>query len=656
MEPDRQGAETTALMLDALLKRWKRAPAASPAPAPTRRDLSEWIVSRRQSALYGDVAPSLARLREECPERVTATIAAAERVLRHEFDLLGSGPFVPRDPDRAPRPDYSPIDWYLDPIQRLRFPRDIHYKAWKLYDMKLPWELARSQHWVTLGQAFSLTGDERFATEIASELDDFVEANPTGIGIHWTCTMDVGLRAVSWALGLDLVKHSVRLDAAFLQRAYEALFEHGAFIRANLENTYEVTSNHFLSNVVGLWFVGAVFADLPEGADWQAFAKESIEREIDVQVLPDGADFESSVPYHRLVAELFLGSARLGDAIGQPFTARYQSRVRDMVAYLAGVLRPDGLMPQVGDADDGRLHMFSGYGSTSPQDPRHLFGPAAVMFDEPRWLDLAGEVGVWEASWWGLDAGDVRASSSGLHESRLYPDAGLAVMRGANTHYLVVTNGTVGTKGFGNHKHNDQLSFEYHYRGMPFMVDPGSYVYTSDPSARNRFRGTGYHNTILVDGVEQNELNPEWLFRLFESARAEHVELVETDESIRYVGRHHGYERLPAPLTHERSLELNKQTGTLTIRDRLTGSGEHDLRWHFHLAPAVSVRRRDHACELSAGTERVVFRIPADLPWTSSQAEYSPSYGARTSCLALDLQARVTIRGERTWTFSIEAA
>ena len=30
-----------------------------------------------------------------------------------------------------------------------------------------------------------------------------------------------------------------------------------------------------------------------------------------VQVLPDGADYESSVPYHRLVAELFLAGDRL---------------------------------------------------------------------------------------------------------------------------------------------------------------------------------------------------------------------------------------------------------------------------------------------------------------------------------------------------------
>src|SRR5262249_25222257 len=209
--------------------------------------------------------------------------------------------------------------------------------------------------------------------------------NPVGIGVNWTCTMDVALRAVSWAIGLELVHPSRALDERFWIRAYEALFEHGAFIRANLENTYEVTSNHFLSNVAGLWFLGAVFADLPDGAAWQSFARTSLEQEIDVQVLPDGADFESAVPYHRLVAELFLGSLRLADFQGAPLSAHYRARVRDMVAYLAGVTRPDGLMPQVGDADDGRLHVMDGAGRTPPQDGRHLAGAGAAIFPERDW-------------------------------------------------------------------------------------------------------------------------------------------------------------------------------------------------------------------------------------------------------------------------------
>ena len=600
-------------------------------------------------------------------------MAAAGRILRHEFDLLGSGPFIPVDPDRPSRDGYAPIDWYADPVRRLRFPRGVPHKEWKLYEMrpgnadvKYPWELARCQHWVTLGQAFQLSGDDRCAREIARELDDFVEANPVGIGINWTCTMDVALRAVSWALALELV-HASRasrdLDASFWTRAYSALFDHGVFIRGNLENTYEVTSNHFLSNVVGLWFLGAVFADLDAGAAWTSFARTALEQEIDVQVLPDGADFESSVPYHRLVAELFLGSARLADYRGEPLSVHYRARVRDMVTYLATVLRPDGLMPQVGDADDGRLHVFEGYGSTSPQDGRHLLGPAAAMFGEAAWASLGGDAGAWEAAWWGFGepvtrpSPPLRASADrdAAQSSHLFPDAGVAVMRTGASHYLLVTNSIVGTKGFGNHKHNDQLSFEYHPDGVALVVDPGSYVYTSDADARNLFRATTSHNTVAIDGIEQNDTRPEWLFRMFESARAEHVSFDDRPDDVAYVGRHQGYERLPEPVTHERRFLLQKPSGALTIVDRLIGRGDHELRWHFHLAPGVGAQPLDAATlVLTANGRQWRLRLPPGLHAAIGPAAYSPSYGVKRPCLAIDLSMHATLDGAREWSFSIE--
>jgi hypothetical protein len=620
------------------------------------------------SRLYVDLSPTAVARAAAHVEQVAATIAAAERVARHEFDLLGSGPFVPVDPERRSGDGYQPVDWYLDPVRGLRFPRGIPHTEWKLYEMrpgnadvKYPWELARCQHWVTLGQAFRLSGDERFAREVAHQLDDFVEANPVGVGIHWTCAMDVALRAVNWALGLALVRPSRELTPDFWTRAYSALFDHGVFVRDNLENTFEVTSNHFLSNLAGLWFLGIVFAETRSGREWKAFARDALEHEIDVQVLPDGADFESSVPYHRLVTELFLGCARLADRAGEPFSQHYLSRVRDMVSYLAAIIRPDGLMPQVGDADDGRLHVFGGYGQRTPQDPRHLFGPAAAFFNNPAWAGVGGDMGAWEATWWGLEpvtASLPAALPAGVAASgRLFPDAGVAVAAGGGA-YLLMTNGCVGTKGFGNHKHNDQLSFEYHHGGVPLVVDPGSYVYTSDSEARNLFRSTAFHSTLQVDRVEQNEMNREWLFRLFECARAEHVGFEERAEYIQYAGRHHGYERLSDPVTHERTFTLSKADGALAIVDRLEGRGDHVLRWRFHLAPGVEAEIVDPSTiALTCGSS--VWRLihSPGLRASIAPAAFSPSYGIKVPCWSIELEVQVRLEHiDPVWEFAVRQA
>src|SRR6266851_1910597 len=78
-----------------------------------------WCRKRREhSCLYVNISTRvLEMLPDAHQDRVHATIRAAERILKHEFDLLGSGCFRPIDPDRPTRNGYSPIDWYLDPVR-----------------------------------------------------------------------------------------------------------------------------------------------------------------------------------------------------------------------------------------------------------------------------------------------------------------------------------------------------------------------------------------------------------------------------------------------------------------------------------------------------------------------------------------------------------
>ena len=621
-----------------------------------------WLQQRRQAGrLYADLSQeAIEAMRTRWPDRIERTRQAADRICLHEFDLLGSGPSIIADPTRpVDATGYQPIDWAVDPILARRFPEGFPHKQWNpgmrpgLADIKWPWEIGRCQHWVTLGQAYRLTGDERYAVEIVRQHADFVSANPVGIGVQFVCTMDVAIRAFNWALAFELIRQSAAFDSAAMTHAYRSLFDVGVFIEGNLENKYEVTSNHFLSTVVGLYGVGLVFRDLAAGQRWLKQGREWLEQEMRVQVLEDGADYESSIPYHRLVAELFLGGARVAELEGQSLSAAYLASLRRMVEFLIAVQRPDGLMPQVGDADDGRLHIFTDYGTWNPQDGRHLAGPAAFVLGEASWNAAGGDDGLWEAAWWGAPVAEPTVPKGPGSEARLFPHAGIAVSRTGGT-YLLVTNGRVGTNGFGNHKHNDNLSFEFHADGVPLIVDPGSYVYTSDPDARNLFRMTGYHITLRIDDVEQNDVRLDYLFRMFETSQVEHAGFNDTADESTYSGRHTGYERLPAAVTHERSFQLAKPTGVLSIVDRMAGSGRHQLAWHFHFAPGVTVTERGTGqIALSAGGRSWAFALPSDLRTKISAAWYSPSYGVRIPCTSLDLTIETAITETSAYRFEI---
>ncbi len=622
----------------------------------------DWISKFREGRFFYTDIPdeAVASIKGKFTGPTVKTVELADTIIEHKFDLLGSGQFVPVDPDRQANDGYIPINWLTDPVEGVIFPSGFHHKKWNmetmrpgLADIKHPWELSRCQHFTALGQAYRLTGEEKYASEIVNQIRDFMEANPVGMGVNWVCTMDVAIRAANMAIGLTMIRSCQTIPEKVLMETCKALYDHGIFIFRNFENNYEVTSNHYLSNITGLYYLATMFGKLPQAAEWKKHCRKSLEEEIELQILNDGADYESSVPYHRLVTELFMGPARLAEFCGEPLSERYLERLRCMVEFMAGVMRPDRLTPQIGDADDGRLHILAGYGDYKPQDTLHLFGPAAFLLDNKSWLSMAGERELWEAAWWGYDVNDVKPSDSLPPDNiTAYRNAGLYVAR-RGENYLLISNSIVGTKGFGNHKHNDQLSFEYHVDGSPLIVDPGSYVYTSDPDARNLFRSNTYHNTVTIDGAEQNEMNREWLFRLFEKANPETLEWEAGDERVRYRGVHTGYMELSSKITHERTFDYKPDSGGLFISDRLTGDGAHTATWHFHLSPGVSANLGKGACLLSVGGAEYRIEYPGKLEARISDVFYSPSYGVKIPCKALDLSCYVDQDESSSWFFAI---
>jgi len=164
-----------------------------------------------------------ARFLADYPESRAEITRAADAVVRHQFDLLGSGP----------QQLGTPLPWHTDFKTGRRWPlaycSDIDYNELdRPTDVKVPWELSRCQHFTRLGQAYWLTGDERYAAEFVAETTDWIAANPLSYGVNWACVMDVALRAVSWIWGFYFFAESAACrDPAFRRGFLRALFFHG---------------------------------------------------------------------------------------------------------------------------------------------------------------------------------------------------------------------------------------------------------------------------------------------------------------------------------------------------------------------------------------------------------------------------------------------
>ena len=220
-------------------------------------------------------------------ERQTADITAADRIVdSHSWPLLGFG-------EKSFGKD---IQWRLDPLSNYVWPLDYHRDI-KLVrtdgsDVRVLWELNRVGHFLTLARAYALTKDERYSAEFFAQLRSWAEQNPYGRGPNWACAMEVALRAMNLLAAFEVFRHSPQFDSNFLQFFLRLVQQHGAYIRRNLEFSYIATSNHYLSDVVGLLWLGLLLPELRDAAEWRHFGLDQMLREMDKQVLADGADFE----------------------------------------------------------------------------------------------------------------------------------------------------------------------------------------------------------------------------------------------------------------------------------------------------------------------------------------------------------------------------
>jgi hypothetical protein len=545
--------------------------------------------------------------------------AEAEDALAHRVDLLGSGPVDLGDE----------IDWHADFKSGARWPRSFYLDVRAAVDgigadPKVPWDLSRGHQLLALGRAAALFGEERFAAELERQIRSWIDANPAGAGINWANPMEVALRATNWAWALSAARAHRPLDPGLEPIVVRSLQVHGRHIRNNLEGSPYLRSNHFLADVLGLLVLGTVLEGDPEAARWRDRALAWLEREILLQVRDDGVGFEASLGYHGLALEIFLAGWWLARSAGAPLSERYEDRLRRMVDVSHAVRGPGGRTPCVGDADDGRVLPA---GSARPATHDHLLWAAAALLGTARPSD--GEPSP-EVAWnYGVDAWlrAREAPPAPAARSRAFREGGIFVLAGGGGR-AVVRCGDVGQNGNGGHAHNDLFSYELSY-DRPVVVDPGTYVYTADPDARNRFRSTAAHSTVTVEEEEINPIRPGQLFRLRQVARPRVLSWEADDESTRLVAVHDGYRRLPARVMHERSFELGRSSGALAVRDSLTGSGEVVARCRVHLAPGADpVPASERSFELCGGSVALEFEGEG-VGLEIEDGEVSPSYGVK---------------------------
>lgn len=380
-------------------------------------------------------------------------------------------------------------------------------------------------------------------------INKWIAENPYSSGNAWEPYPN-SLRIVNW------VKWSLQGN-----RLNELQLQSLALQAEHLSKTVEwhILANHLFANAKALIFAG-LFFDTSESKKWLDLGLKIYKKEIDEQVLADGANFELTPMYHAIFLEDLLDIYQLAQIYNQLDVINHQylaAKIVSMLQWLDAMSHPDG---EISFFNDAAFGIASQYAKLS---------------------DYAQKIGINMAA---SDSGDHYLKSSGY----------ISVQR--PTYKFLMDVAEVGPTYQPGHAHADTLSFELSVNGARFIVNSGISQYGLGKE-RLLQRGTAAHNTVEIDGENSSEI---WSgFRVARRVSPQ-VEFIQyQDNSITELKA--SYSSLKGT-SHQRSIIFGEEKINLT--DKITGQFQKAISYlHFH--PDVRIQQiasNQYQCKLGITT------------------------------------------------------
>ena len=326
-------------------------------------------------------------------------------------------------------------------------------------------------------------------------IDRFIEDLPTG-GFAFD-PYPIALRCINW------LKFFCRYPECATKERLDPLYSQLRLLERKLE--YHLLANHLLEDAFAL-YVGAVyFCDI----GLQTKACRLLLRQLDEQILPDGAHYEQSPMYHCILLDRLLDCINMGG----PVVASLREYATRMLGHLASVRWSDGSIPLLNDAAYG-------------------IAPTPAQLS-----DYAGRLGLrWEA---------IPMKDCGYRKLQ------------AGRMEAIVDVGNIAATYQPGHTHADSLTYELRVDGKPFVVDTGISTYNKD-ARRQLERSSAAHNVVVVDGKDSSEV-----WGGFRVGKRCHVNLVEDTGNV-IVAEHDGFGK-PCRRT------IRMENGGFVVEDQYDG-------------------------------------------------------------------------------------
>lgn len=250
----------------------------------------------------------------------------------------------------------------------------------------------------------------------------------------------------------------------FLEDSKEKLLEDGF---------YSKHTNHGLEQARVLLLLSIYFQDISA----QSVAVKRISSELAFSFTSEGVHKENSPGYHQFVLKVFLGIiSRFPKSILGTLSQEFDRIGTKALEFLAHIIRPDGLLPIIGDTE--LIRATDGYSRYFKDD---------IAYQEYLYSSTQGKRG-----------------SKPRTNFKIYPKSGYAVYRDkwrersdfAQTFQLILKAGCLSRY----HHQQDEGNIVLYAYGEDWLIDSGLYNYVNRDPIRKYMRGREAHNIPVIAG------------------------------------------------------------------------------------------------------------------------------------------------------------
>ncbi|MGE6355919.1 heparin-sulfate lyase HepC [Flavobacterium sp. NPDC079362] len=368
---------------------------------------------------------------------------------------------------------------------------DINWDYWPIKDNEVRWQLHRVAWWTSMGLAYRSSADEKYAKEWVFQFRDWEKKNYLGRSeendrFAWR-PLEVSERIQSLPGIFNLFVVSPNFTPSFLLEFLNSFNKQTAYIPQN----YSKEGNHLLFEAQRVLGAGAFFPEFKQATEWRKSGIEILNREIKLQVLADGVQWELSPTYHVGCIEIFTKAYNAAKMAGvaKEFPESYIKTIEKMILVTANISFPDYNCPMFGDTwvvdKNVRIKQFAAWSKMFPDDGLiQYYATEGKSGKLPDYL------------------------------SNGFPNGGFYTFRnGWNDKATIMVVKAGPPAEF--HAQPDNGTFELWIKGRNFTPDSGCYIYSGDAEVtkmRNWYRQTRVHSTLtlnnenmIITKAEQNK-------------------------------------------------------------------------------------------------------------------------------------------------------